>query len=281
MLGAVGRAGAGHAGHALFGGDVLELDGRVVVGAATGRTQAVHGGLDVVVAELTYLAGHQQGRRTGRQAGAAAYLVAAGTRAEVSVGQVELLDAERTALVLVVVDELVILEARHGVCVCGVCVCVERAVKWPPGERGAWAGRDGAGRWTGSGAVGAGCSGAMQRTQTNAGRVKERDALLFGGDGEQRRGSDQVPLQETCPLGEHGPGPRRCSAARLASFVENVRTSDAALTTHPPARPPPAPRRLCPSEHTHHGHAACSQPAIGRRGALDGRPRLLDDGPAR
>ena len=49
-------------------------------------------------------------------------MVAAGTWAEVSVGQVELLDAERTALVLVVVDELVILKAGHGVCVggCGV-----------------------------------------------------------------------------------------------------------------------------------------------------------------
>lgn len=42
------------------------------------------------------------------------YLVAAGTWAEVSVGQVELFDAERAALVLVVVDELVILEAGHG-----------------------------------------------------------------------------------------------------------------------------------------------------------------------
>jgi hypothetical protein len=46
-------------------------------------------------------------------------LVAAGTWPEVPVGQVELLDAERAALVLVVVDELVILEARHGVCVGG------------------------------------------------------------------------------------------------------------------------------------------------------------------
>jgi hypothetical protein len=51
------------------------------------------------------------------RARARAYLVAAGTWPEVPVGQVELLDAERAALVLVVVDELVILEARHGVCV--------------------------------------------------------------------------------------------------------------------------------------------------------------------
>lgn len=40
----------------LFGSDVLELDGRVVVGTATGRTQSVHRCLDVVVAELAYLA---------------------------------------------------------------------------------------------------------------------------------------------------------------------------------------------------------------------------------
>ena len=64
-----------------------------------------------------------------------AYLVAAGTRAEVSVGQIELLDAERAALVLVVVDELVILEAGHGVCGGSqMCWVAMRVVKWPPGR---------------------------------------------------------------------------------------------------------------------------------------------------
>lgn len=49
-------------GDPLFGGDVLEFDGRVVVRTATGWTQAVHRCLDVVVAELAYLAGGQYGR---------------------------------------------------------------------------------------------------------------------------------------------------------------------------------------------------------------------------
>lgn len=110
MLGQLGRDGAGDP---LFGSDVLELDGRIVVGTATGRTQAVHRRLDVVVAELTYLATVLAQRLdvAAARAWRRAYLVAAGTRAEVSVGQVEFLDAERTALVLVVVDELVVLEA--------------------------------------------------------------------------------------------------------------------------------------------------------------------------
>jgi hypothetical protein len=51
---------------ALFGCDVLELDGRVIVGTATGRAQPVHGRLDVVVAELAYLAGALAGRAWGR-----------------------------------------------------------------------------------------------------------------------------------------------------------------------------------------------------------------------
>jgi hypothetical protein len=69
----------------------------------------------------------------------AAHLVAAGTRSEVSVGQVELLDAERTALVFVVVDELVLLYARHDGWMCsGTC----RGVKeWRSGEKGDWARR--------------------------------------------------------------------------------------------------------------------------------------------
>lgn len=40
----------------LFGGDGLPLDGGVVVRAATGGAQPVHRCLDVVVAELAYLA---------------------------------------------------------------------------------------------------------------------------------------------------------------------------------------------------------------------------------
>ena len=49
-------------GDPLFGSDVLELDGRVIVGTATGRAQPVHRCLDVVVAELAYLAARQYGR---------------------------------------------------------------------------------------------------------------------------------------------------------------------------------------------------------------------------
>lgn len=41
-------------------------------------------------------------------------MVATGTWAEVPIGQVELLDAEGAALLLVIVDELVLLHARHG-----------------------------------------------------------------------------------------------------------------------------------------------------------------------
>lgn len=42
------------------------------------------------------------------------YLVAAGAWFEVPVRQVELLDAEGTALILVIVDELVLLYTGHG-----------------------------------------------------------------------------------------------------------------------------------------------------------------------
>jgi hypothetical protein len=119
----------GDMGDALFGGDVLELNGRVVVGTATGRTQAVHGRLDVVVAELAYLATGSVGPRAMRDESSTrarpTHLVATGTRAEVSVRQVELLDAEGTALVLVVVNELVIVEAGHGGRVSGGGVCVQ------------------------------------------------------------------------------------------------------------------------------------------------------------
>lgn len=44
-----------------------------------------------------------------------AHLVAAGAWSKVPVGQVELLDAQRAALLLVVVDELVLLYAGHDV----------------------------------------------------------------------------------------------------------------------------------------------------------------------
>jgi hypothetical protein len=51
----------------------------------------------------------------------AAYLVAARAGSEVLVGQVELLDTERAALILVIVDELVLLYAGHGVWWLRVC----------------------------------------------------------------------------------------------------------------------------------------------------------------
>ena len=101
---------------ALLGGDGFELYGGIVVGPAASGTQAVHVGLDVVVAELAYLA-----RRVSWHASMftefsrGAHLIAAGARTEVPVGQVELLDAERAALLLVIVDELVLLYAGHGV----------------------------------------------------------------------------------------------------------------------------------------------------------------------
>lgn len=106
-------------GNPLFGGDGLPLDCRVIVRPATGGTQAVHSGLDVVVAKLTYLA--RVLARLGMASpsfGRAAYLVATRTGTEVPVRQVELLDAEGAALLLVIVDKLVLLHSRHGD-VCG------------------------------------------------------------------------------------------------------------------------------------------------------------------
>lgn len=44
------------------------------------------------------------------------YLVATGTRTEALVLEVELLDAERTRLLLIVVDELILQRARHDSC---------------------------------------------------------------------------------------------------------------------------------------------------------------------
>lgn len=40
----------------LFGGDGLPFDGGVVIRAATGGAQPVHRSLDVIIAELAYLA---------------------------------------------------------------------------------------------------------------------------------------------------------------------------------------------------------------------------------
>jgi hypothetical protein len=104
------------AGDPLFGRDGLPLYGRVIVGSAAGGTQPVHGRLDVVVAELAYLARGLAGRleTASPSFGGKAYLVAARTRAEVPIRQVELLDAERAALVLVIVDELVLVLSRHS-----------------------------------------------------------------------------------------------------------------------------------------------------------------------
>lgn len=44
------------------------------------------------------------------------YLVATGTRTEALVLEIELLDAERTRLLLIVVDELILQRARHDSC---------------------------------------------------------------------------------------------------------------------------------------------------------------------
>jgi len=44
----------------------------------------------------------------------ATYLISAGTRAEVLVRQIELLDTQRAGLLLIIVDELILLRPRHG-----------------------------------------------------------------------------------------------------------------------------------------------------------------------
>jgi hypothetical protein len=56
---------AGGIGDPLFGRDGLPLDGGVVVRPAAGGAQAVHRGLDVVVAELAYLARVSTAARRG------------------------------------------------------------------------------------------------------------------------------------------------------------------------------------------------------------------------
>jgi hypothetical protein len=68
------------------------------------------------------------------------YLVSAWARAEVLVGYVELLDAEGAALLLFVVDELVLLYARHA-----VRVCADRA-RWGGVSMGAGVSLGGRGR---------------------------------------------------------------------------------------------------------------------------------------
>jgi hypothetical protein len=70
----------------LFGRDGLPLDGGVVIWPATGRTQSIHRRLDVVVAELTYLAGVSTTTRDGFTGRCnVAYLVATGTWPEVPI----------------------------------------------------------------------------------------------------------------------------------------------------------------------------------------------------
>ena len=101
--------GAERRGHTLFGGDGFELYCRVIVRAAASGTQTVHVGLDVVVAKLAYLTGRVSWRPSRlTEFSRGAHLVAAGAWSEVPVGQVELLNAERAALLLVIVDELVL-----------------------------------------------------------------------------------------------------------------------------------------------------------------------------
>jgi hypothetical protein len=83
-------------GGSLLGGDVFELDRGFIVWTSTRRTQSIHRRLDVVEAELAYLYTGALAMTVPEQLHRvfeAAYLVAARTRAEVPVGQVELLDA--------------------------------------------------------------------------------------------------------------------------------------------------------------------------------------------
>lgn len=104
----------------LFGRDDLVFDVLVVVGPPARGTQAVHVVLDIVVAELTYLERvvsivAPRRKMQGREAN----LVAARTRLEALVSEVELLDAEGAGLLFVIVEyEGVLLHGlRHGVCV--------------------------------------------------------------------------------------------------------------------------------------------------------------------
>jgi len=60
LLGMLGRTGAGDP---LFRRDILEFDGRVVIRATTGGTKTIHSSLNIVVAELAYLAARQYGQR--------------------------------------------------------------------------------------------------------------------------------------------------------------------------------------------------------------------------
>lgn len=93
-------------------------------------------------------------------------MVAAGAGPEVSVGQVELLDAERTALVLVVVDELVLLYPGHDGEPGGVSPSevAERRAAAVRGRRASEQARK-----------------ESKHKQTPAGRESERDALVVMG----------------------------------------------------------------------------------------------------
>lgn len=114
------------------------------------------------------------------------------------------------------------------------------------------------------GAVGVGCSGAMQRTQTNAGRVKERDALLFGGDGRQRRGrAPGAAARDLSARREHGPGPRRSllvPPGRRASSRTSVPATPPSPPTHQPALRLRRAASAPPNPHTMAMRLAVSRP---------------------
>jgi hypothetical protein len=65
----------------------------------------------------------------------ASYLVAARTRAEILVLHVKLLNAEGAALLFVIVDELILLDARHGGRTrCAVCSALAGPRFWGGAE---------------------------------------------------------------------------------------------------------------------------------------------------
>jgi hypothetical protein len=121
----------------LFGGDVLELYCGLVVWTPASWTQPVHRPLDVVEAKLTYLMGELDmaaGGLAGEGGRGEAHLISTGTWPEVPVREVELLDAKRAALLLIIVDELVLLYTRHD----GGCGdALSGVMGWRLGEMGA------------------------------------------------------------------------------------------------------------------------------------------------
>ena len=89
----------------LFRRDDLVLDVLVVVGPPARRAQAVHVILNIIIAELTdlrLLVSTVARDRSGLRGDA--NLIATRTRLETLVGEVELLDAERAGLFLVIVE---------------------------------------------------------------------------------------------------------------------------------------------------------------------------------